>query len=323
LKDLQHNPDISSHRAFVYSACAPGSGEFYAGSRLRGAMTATLFIILTVWLMLNLYAVLQTVVGGVFDSLNNMDPLAVPDLPLVSLVASFLGVYFLWLWAAIAAVDAAVSHRHKHNGQLQVSVAWAATMSLFCPGSGQVYTAERRFGYMLFAAYLLGIMLTIPAYRQLIEELSGMTKSGQLSTNNPYAVINVVHGFMARLDYSFGNLLQSSVRYFALAATLAALSQGPLNSETCWTRASVIYGLALLGLGWLCPGSGQILQQRNRWGWYLLAGYLGSVLLIGFLLGHDLITVSTADSLAWISVIIQWTAMLEAPIRMFKGNDGK
>jgi hypothetical protein len=46
-------------------------------------------------------------------------------------------------------------------------------------------------------------------------------------------------------------------------------------------------------------------------------------LLIGFLLGHDLITVSTADSLAWISVIIQWTAMLEAPIRMFKGNDGK
>ena len=305
----------------MYSACAPGYGEFYAGSRLRGAVTAALFIILTAWFMFNLYAILQSVVGGVFDSLNNMDPMVVPDLPLASLVASFLGLYFLWLWAAFAAVDAAVSHRHKHNEQLQASVAWAATMSWFCPGSGQVYTTERRLGYMLFAAYLLGLMLTIPAYRQLIEELSAMTGSGQLSPNNPYAIINAVHELMARLDYSFGNLLQTSVKAFAIAATLAALSHDQLNSETCWTRGSVIYGLALLGLGWLCPGSGQILQQRNRWGWYLLAGYLGSILLIGLLLGNDLVTVSTADSLAWISVIIQWTAMLEAPIRMFKDND--
>ena len=130
----------------MYSACAPGYGEFYAGSRLRGAVTAALFIILTAWFMFNLYAILQSVVGGVFDSLNNMDPIVVPDLPLVSLVASFLGLYFLWLWAAIAAVDAAVSHRQKNNGQLQASVAWAVTMSWFCPGSGQVYTAERRVG---------------------------------------------------------------------------------------------------------------------------------------------------------------------------------
>lgn len=284
-------------------------------------MTATLFIILTAWFMFNLYTVLQSVVGGVFESLNNMGPLELPELPLVSLVASFLGVYLLWLWAAIAAVDAAVSRRHKHDGQRQASVAWAATMSWLCPGSGQAYTAERRLGYMLFAAYLLGLMLTIPAHRQLIEELSAMTKSGQLSPSNPYAIINAVHGLMARLDYSFGNLLQTSVKKFAIAATLAAISQGPLKSETCWTRGSAVYGLALLGLGWLCPGSGQILQQRDRWGWYLLAGYLGSLLLIGFLLGNDLVTVLTADRLAWISVLIQWTAMLEAPIRMCIDNE--
>jgi hypothetical protein len=85
-----------------------------------------------------------------------------------------------------------------------------------------------------------------------------------------------------------------------------------------WTTPSAIYGLALAGLGWLCPGSGQLLQRRGKIGWYLLAGYLGSKLLIGFLLGNDLITVPTADGLAWIPLIVQWGAMFEAPVRMMK-----
>lgn len=283
-------------------------------------MTAALFIILTVWFLLNLYAILQIVVGRVFDSLNSMDPLVLPDLPLVSLAASFLGIYFLWLWTMAAAVDVAVSHRQRYNGHLQASVAWAITMSWFCPGCGQVYTAERRFGYILLAAYLLGIMLMFPAYRQLFEAISEMAKSGQLSPHNPYAIIDAVHGLVARVDYSFGKLLQSSVRYFALAATLAALSQGPLKSDTRWTRPAPVYAIALLGLGWLCPGSGQILQQRNKLGWYLLAGYLGSKLLIGILLGSNLIALTTVDSLAWLTVLVQWAAMLEALIWMLKGR---
>jgi hypothetical protein len=101
---------------------------------------------------------------------------------------------------------------------------------------------------------------------------------------------------------------------------MAALRQGPLKTDTRWTTPSAVYGLALVGLGWLCPGSGQLLQRQDKTGWYLLAGYLGSKLLIGFLLGNDLIVVSTADGLAWIPVLIQWAAMLEAPIRMIKGK---
>jgi hypothetical protein len=73
-------------------------------------------------------------------------------------------------------------------------------------------------------------------------------------------------------------------------------------------------------MGWLCPGSGQILQRRLKIGWYFLAVYLGSKLLIGFLLGHNFIAVQTADSLAWITVLIQWVAMFEAPIWMMKAN---
>jgi hypothetical protein len=270
--------------------------------------------------MLTLFTVLQAVVGQIFDGLNGLEPVALPDLPFISLGVSFLGIYYLWLWALIAAVDAAVPHRQAYAGPPQASVAWAVTMSWFCPGSGQVYTAERRFGYLLFAAYLLGILLTIPTYRQLFQDFSGMLNGGQLSPNNPYAVLDVVHGLIARIDYSFGKLIQISVRYYALAATLAALRQGPLKTDNRWTAPSAVYGAALLGLGWLCPGSGQLLQRRNNIGWYLLAGYLGSKLLIGLLLGMDLITVSTTDSLAWVPSIIQWAAMLEAPIRMMIGK---
>ena len=311
---------ISTHRAFVYGAFAPGTGEIYAGSRMQGILTASLFLICSVWFTLTLFSILSAVVGRVFDSLNGMESLVLPDLPFVTLVVSFLGLYYLWSWAMIAAVDAAVSHPQGYAGQPQASVGWAITMSWFCPGAGQVYTAERRFGYILFAAYLLGILVTIPAYRQLFQDLSEMTNSGQLSPNNPYAVIDMVHGLMARMDYSFGKLFQISVRYVALAATMAALRQGPLKTDMRWTAPSAIYGLALVGLGWLCPGSGQLLQRQDKMGWYLLAGYLGSKLFIGFLLGNDLIAVSTADNLAWIPVLVQWGAMLEAPIRMMKGK---
>lgn len=276
---------------------------------------------LTIWFMLNLFSVLQTVAGRVFDSLNSLDPLVLPDLPLVALGVSFVGLYFLWLWAMIAAVDAAVSNRQRNNAQLQASVAWAMTMSWFCPGSGQVYTAERRLGYILFAAYWLGFLLTFPAYRQLFQDLSGMANSGQLSPHNPYAVIGMVHELVARVDYGFGKLFQTAVKYFALAATLAGLRHGPLEADTRWSRPSILYGAALVGMGWLCPGSGQLLQQRDKIGWILLAGYLGGKFLIGLLLGTDTVTVQTADTLAWLPLLIQWTAMLEAPIRMLIGYD--
>jgi hypothetical protein len=314
---------ISTHRAFIYSACAPGAGEIYAGSRLRGAITAALFLILTAWFMLTLFTMLQAVMAQIFDSLNGMDPLVPGDLPYVALGVSLIGIYFLWLWSMIAAVDAASSNFQRTAGLPRASVVWAVTLSWFCPGAGQIYSAERRFGYILFAAYLLGILLTIPAYRQLFQDLSGITSSGQLSPQNPQAVIDVIHAVMTRTDYSFGKLFQISVRYFALAATLAALRQGPLKTDNRWTTPSAIYGAALGGLGWLCPGSGQLLQQRDTVGWCLLAGYLGSKLLIGFLLGNGLITVATADNLAWTPLLVQGGAMLEAPIRMITAKGSR
>ena len=102
------------------------------------------------------------------------------------------------------------------------------------------------------------------------------------------------------------------------AGTLAALRQGVLKDDPRWSEPSVGYAVALFGIGWLCPGAGQILQKRDKTGWLLLVGYVGSKILIGFLLSHTLITVQQADMLAWISLVLQWGVMIEAPLWMVK-----
>jgi len=94
------------------------------------------------------------------------------------------------------------------------------------------------------------------------------------------------------------------------------LRQGPLKADTKWTNPSWVYGAALFGLGWLCPGAGQLLQGRHRIGWGLWAAYFASKLLIVILLGGDVIAVATADTLAWLPLIVQWGAMIEAPVAM-------
>jgi TM2 domain-containing membrane protein YozV len=305
---------ISTHRAYVYGACAPGYGEIYAGARLRGYATLSLFVLFSAWFTWELFVIIRSVVGQVFDSLNGIKPFVLPDLPVVSLAVSFFGIYFLWLWAMLAAVDVAVQQRQKAGQPPQASVGWAVAISWFCPGAGQVYTADRRFGFILWGAYLLGILLMVPAYLQFFSSISEFAKSGQLQPNNPYPVIELIHGLMARVNYSFGKLSQDAVKYVAVAGTLAALRQGPLKTDVKWLQPSMARGIALFGLGWLCPGAGQLLQGRNRIGWAFVAVYVGSKLLIGLLLGRDFITVPTADTLAWLPVLVQWSAMIEAPL---------
>ena len=314
---------ISVHRAFVYSACAPGLGEFYAGSRLRGLVTAVLFIFFTVGLARMLLVILSAMVSQIFGSLSGNAPSVVPQVPFFSMGVCFFGLYFIWLWAMISAVDVAAQQRQRNGGPPQASVAWAAAISWLCPGAGHVYTGCRRYGYLLFAAYLLGLLAMVPAYIQMFHSISDLAGSGELSPHNPLAVIDIVHRLMARVNLSFGKLCQASVKYIAIAGTLVALRQGLLPTDTRWSRPSTAYGAALFGLGWLCPGSGQILQKRFTPGWSILGGYIGSTFLIGFLLHLDFITVPTADLLGWLPVAIKLSAMIEAPLRMLRRKNGK
>jgi TM2 domain-containing membrane protein YozV len=314
---------ISAHRAFIYGASIPGWGEIYAGSRVQGILKAALVVFFGTWFTRVLVDIVGGVVGGVFDSLNTMTPFVMPDVPIMSMGISFFGIYYIWLWAMISSVDAAVEYRRKNSDPPQTSIAWAFAMSWVCPGSGQIYTGSRRFGYILFAIYLLGILLIVPVYVDLAKSISELAKSGKLSTNNPYGLINIVHGLMVKVDFSYGKLFQACVRYVAVAGAICALRQGLLESDTRWSKPSIAYGLALIGLGWFCPGVGQLLQKRNRIGYYVLAGYMGSKLIIGFLLGNDLITTQSAETLDWISVLIQWGAMIEAPFQMMKSGRPK
>ena len=309
---------ISAHRAFVYGASAPGLGEFYAGCRLQGLVTAALFILATVWFASTLFIMLSAVIGRILDSFNGVAPFGLPDVPFLSAGISFFALYFIWLWAMIGAVDAATEHRHRHGELPQTSVAWAVATAWFCPGCGHVYAGSRRFGFILFTAYLLALLAIVPAYIQLFHGISHLAASGKLTPNNPYTVISMVHELVARAEHSFGRLFQVSVKYFAIAGTIDALRQRFPKTDTRWSRFSVKYGAALVGLGWLCPGAGQLLQTRDTVGWWVLAAYLGSKFLIGFLLGSNLITVPAAELLDWLSVVIKWGFMAEALFWMIK-----
>ncbi|CAB1077405.1 hypothetical protein D1AOALGA4SA_5194 [Olavius algarvensis Delta 1 endosymbiont] len=310
----------SVHRAVIYSACAPGWGDIYVGSRFKGYATLSVFLICAAWATWSMALTAKAVVGQFFDSLEGITPFVMPDLPAVELAISVAGIYFTWLWGMLSAADTASAQRRKTGVSAQASVGWAVAMSWFCPGSGLVYAEDRRLGFMIFGAYILGFLLIVPAYQQLFLGLHELVKSGQLSPNNPFAVIGFVHGLIVRLDYSFGKIFQESTKCFAVAASLAALKQGPLAADKKWLTPTPGYGIALLGLGWLCPGSGQLLQGRNRIGWGFLAGYCGSRFLIVPLLGEGFIGVETADQLAWLAVIVQWSSMIEAPVAMVMGK---
>ncbi|MGD2188252.1 MAG: hypothetical protein PVI71_19145 [Desulfobacterales bacterium] len=321
-KNIGELPSVSAHRAFVYSGGAPGLGEFYAGCRLRGLATAAMFIFAAAWFTRTLFVILSEVIGRIFDSYNGTSPFGLPDVPFLSAATSFFALYFIWLWAMIGAVDAATAYRRRHGDPPQASVAWAVAVAWFCPGCGHVYAGSRRFGYLLFAAYLLAILAVVPAYMQLFHDITQLAGSGQLTPNNPYAVINMVHELVVRLEHGFGKLLQASVKYFAIAGTVYALRQRLSETDTRWSQPSAKYGAGLVGLGWLCPGAGQLLQKRDSLGWGFLAGYIGSKFLTGFLLHQNFIAVPTADLLDWLSIAIKWGSMGEALFWMIKKGSG-
>jgi hypothetical protein len=218
----------------------------------------------------------------------------------------------------IASVDSGMEQRRKSNQPPQANVLWGVAISWFCSGSGQIYTDSRRLGYIIFGGYIVGLLLTVPLYMHVFQTISLLAKKGQLSANNPYELVDIINRHLAKVNFSFGNLFQMIVRYFAIASTVTALKHRYLDAEAIWMKSSVAYGTALFGIGWLCPGSGQLIQGRDYIGWFFFVGYVSSVLLTGLAFGADFITARGADTLSWLSVLIQWGAMIEAPFWMIK-----
>ncbi|NNL42534.1 MAG: hypothetical protein HKO79_08560 [Desulfobacterales bacterium] len=322
-KRPDNNNMVSVHRAFIYGASAPGFGEIYAGSRIRGFITAGVFIIFLVWFNWIVIEIMVQMMDLLFGRLYQNRGSVLSDLPIFSLGISFLGMYYVWLWAMISSVDVAVTHRSRSETSPQKSVPWGVAMSWFCPGAGQIYSGYRPLGYILFAGNILGILFIIPAYTQLFTSISLLVKNQQLSASNPYTLINIIREHLIILDYSFGNLAQRAVRYFAIAFAVSDLIHGTIDSENKWTKPSAAYGIGLFAAGWLCPGSGQLLQKRDKAGWYFFAGYVSSMVLIGLLIKAGFISAIKANTLSWIPVLIQWGGMIEALYYMIQSKGGK
>lgn len=313
-----NNKTISVHRAFACGASAPGLGEIYAGSKIRGFLTASFFIIFLAWFTWTSIDIVACTLEIFFNTLKGIKPLPLPELSFHYLIISFVGMYSMWSWAMISSVDLAVERRRRGKEPPQASIVWGVAISWLCPGAGQVYTGSRWLGYIVFVGYLLGILCILPAYVHMFHNISLLVKKGHLSVNNPYEALDIIKAHLSKVNYSFGNLFQMMVKYFAIANTVTALKHGTLDTDAKWMKSSIAYGAALFGIGWLCPGSGQLLQGRNNTGWYLLAGYVSSVILTGLAFGADFITAKGAETLSWISVLIQWGAMIEAPFWMIK-----
>ena len=309
---------VSIHRAFVYSASFPGIGEIYAGRPIRGWITAVLFSAVLAWFGVTFFQLAGGLVAPLIDRLEGVPTAGPTDLPWFRLAVSLAALYVLWLWAVMAAVDSAEQYRRRQGLPLQASVVWAVILAWICPGAGNLYTGSKRYGYMLFAANLVGMAVLVPAYQELYHSLAELVRSGRLSPDNPYLIVDSIHAMTVQLSYSFGKQYQAAVKFLAIAGTIVDLSRGALASDNRWLKPSAPHGAGLLVLGWLCPGAGQHLQRRYVAGWVFLIAYVGSQVLIGILIRLGGVDVSTADSLEWLSVAIQWGAMLEAVLHMWK-----
>jgi hypothetical protein len=276
-----------------------------------------MFSAVLTWFGVTSFQIVGGLIAPFIDRLEGFPHAGPTDLPWIRLILSIAALYVFWLWAVMAAVDTAEKYRRRHGLPLQASVVWAVILAWICPGAGNLYTGSKRYGYMLFAANLIGMLVLVPAYQELYHRLADLVRSGRLSPDNPYLIIDSIHAMTVQLSYSFGKQYQAAVKFLAIAGTVVDLSRGALASDNRWLRPSLSHGAGLLVLGWLCPGAGQHLQRRYVVGWAFLAAYAGSQVLIGILirLGSD---VSTADSLEWLSLVIQWGAMLEAVLYMRK-----
>ncbi len=315
---MKSSPDknqVSVHRAFIYSAAVPGWGEYYSGSPFLGAIKFILLMLFGVWFFLDLIDVATGYAYYLSGYLKGNAPGKILSIDYLSLGISFIGVYFTWFWAMISSVDVAVKNRQQNNLTPQSSLEWGVFFSWLCPGSGQVYIGFRSFGYILFVIYLIGILLIIPVYTKMGKNLADIMEQGNLSGTDPFAVITIVKGLFAHVNYSFAKLLQIGIKF-------AAIAKAAKDLRDKWTpEEPALRYIILFAIGWLCPGSGQIVQGRDKTGWGLLIVYFGFQLVTVILFVAEMISFEISGTLAWGPILVKWYAMLEAPaVEVFRGD---
>jgi len=320
---------VSAQRAFIYALALPGLGEYYAGARLRGALTFLLTLGLMAWTTKISVDTLQNLLlGQGFAQTNALDILA------------FLALYALWLWAMFAAVDCAQAQRRRDGDAPQTSVAWAVTFSWLCPGAGQAYVGKRFLGLCLLAAALLGTALEIPMYRLVSNVLEPLINSPQHT--NPVALIALVNELFIRIQLNLATACKDLTTYASIFLAAHALqsswrsrfaadrnpdftfSEAPRNDKSTrparpgprppFARSTEGRVLGLAVLGWICPGSTYLLIGRTQLAWATLAAYAGARICISALLTADLVSPLFADALIWAPSALRLAALVHSVI---------
>ncbi len=299
---------VSVHRAFVYSAVLPGWGEIHAGSRIRGAVTLVLFLFFTTWFTWTFISLASSAVDFFIDSIEGRGTAALPTLPLQAIIISIAGMYATWLWAMISSVDIAMQNRLSNNAPEQSNTVWGVLFSWLCPGAGQLYTGAR-IGYLLFLSHVIALFFLLPVFADLAEHLKTLFQDGQTSYSDPFAAALLAKELSLKLEFSFATSLLTMVRLTAIALTVHALRR------RFQFKDRILNYIALFIAGWICPGSGQIHSDRGRAGWAILCAYIASLFTIWFLLHIGTISLQDAEIAAWAPTLIQWAAMIEAPVK--------
>lgn len=316
-------PPPSAARAFFYAVFCPGWGEYYAGSKQRGAITLSLFLLVMSWFFWLFYTLLNV--------LLSMQP--VDKNLLYQMGVSLFGLVALWSWGVFSALDVVHSERQFSDDPLRHHAGWAVVFSWVCPGSGHAYQGRRWFGLGLMSVYLLSTVLIVPMFLMLLE--LGKTMFANVDIyQNPTTALELVKEWSMRMQNAFAARL---LEFLKLCAMLMAalplcdawrrdfeehsLHLAPLSAED---RRMTLAGMSffqrtewrlitLFALNWVCPGVSQLMQGRPSVGWAVFSLYVGATALVSALFGNDFITVAQAKLLGWIPTLTYLGAMVEAP----------
>ena len=311
-EDEEKVPKISAHRAFLYSAALPGWGEKYAGAFGRASLTGAFLCLFLLLFFYAFFAFLSNI-AKVFTSFGKgvgprqmTEAAALMQGSVLYVIVAIFGIYFVWLWALISSVEVSRKRRIDDGGEPQNHPLWAMTMSYFCPGSGHVYIGETSWGYCLFGACLVASILIAPSGLEFMEKVKVLYNKG--------ANTQEIMAEAAILTFGMGTLIGLVVQYLAITETAKALNK---RFTELFKKKSPFRLFLLALVNYCCPGAAHVLVERTTLGFQILYTYLALRLTIGLLMGIDMITPAQAQLAAWFSTIVQWAAVVEAPVREF------
>ena len=270
-ENTPQKPKPGAHLAFLYSLAMPGFGEYRLGARFRGLLLMALVLLFFGWFCWLLV-----------DIINSLFALEAPEMSLyLQMAGSLTGILFIWYWGMIAAVDVAVQRGLRRPDEH--SAFWAVLMSWLCPGSGQVYTGSRGFGFGLFACYLATTLLLFPAYKHEIDVIRSLLSPTTMQFS-PYTALTVIQEASFRLDYGPAQLAVMAVESASMILAAVAMrptwyasfqkarlrrlqrdpdGKAPSDRNLPFAERTEARVLSILVLGWLCPGSGQLLLKQT------------------------------------------------------------